>query len=336
MLPFAIIQEEKAIATWQDRASSWLRYCDATYDLPVEEQELVQLSPGNVVWTSAWICGRDVLLGRSVCKVRLSLQVLPEPEWIVALLPDKLRSSYVFNGYEARDRDLLVSTQRKGFITTSENRSGYAIALRRSRLKAACSALRGINVEESALNDAVISLSESQHQNLLKTLNFLMSHAFERPIGPARYGISQVVENDFYDTIARLLLPCVAGPTQSTHPPVKPLHVVAKAIAKDRDTMVPPSVADMCAAAGVGEAWLHKCFVELYGTSPMRHLLLRRLSKARERLLDQENPPPSVKDVAISLGFIEGGRFAQRYKSLFGELPSVTLRRTLSLTGRTE
>ena len=328
MSAFAIIQKRKAIATWQRRASSWLRYSDATYDLPVEEQELVQLSPGNVVWTAAWVCGRDVLVGRSVCKVRLSLQVLPEPEWIVALLPDKLRNSYFFNGCEAKDRDLLVSTRRSGFITTSQNRSGYAIALKRSRLMATCSALRGSNLEESDLTDAVISLSESQHQSLLTALSSLMNHSFENPIGAARYGLSEVVENDFYDRMARLLLPCLVAPMKSTRPLAKALHVAAKATALDQNAMVPPSIADMCAAAGVGEAWLHKCFVEVYGTSPARYLLLQRLSKSRERLLDRESPPLSVKDIAIPLGFIEGGRFAHRYKSLFGELPSETLRRT--------
>ena len=315
-------------AAWQGRAFSWLRYCDATHDLPVEEEKSVQLSSGNAVWSSLWACGRDALLGWSVCEARLSLQVLPEPEWIVALLPDKLRNSYSFNGYEAKDGDLLVSTQRSGFITTSQNRSGYAIALKRSRLMATCSALRGSNLEESDLTDAVISLSESQHQSLLTALSSLMNHSFENPIGAARYGLSEVVENDFYDRMARLLLPCLVAPMKSTRPLAKALHVAAKATAVDHDAMVPPSIADMCAAAGVGEAWLHKCFVEVYGTSPARYLLLRRLSKARERLLDRGNPPPSVKDVAIPLGFIEGGRFAQRYKSLFGERPSETLRRT--------
>jgi AraC-like DNA-binding protein len=313
---------------WQGRAFSWLRYRDATHDLPVEEEKSVQLSRGNAVWTSLWACGRDVLLGRSACQARLSLQVLPEPEWIVALLPDKLRNSYFFNGYEAKDGDLLVSTQRRGFITTSQNRSGYAIALKRARLMATCSALRGSNLEESDLTDAVISLNESQHQSLLTALSSLMNHSFENPIGAARYGLSEVVENDFYDRMAHLLLPCLVTPTQSTRPLAKALHVVAKAAAVDHNVMVPPSIADMCAAAGVGEAWLHKCFVEVYGTSPARYLLLRRLSKSRERLLDRENPPLSVKDIAIPLGFIEGGRFAQRYKSLFGELPSETLRRT--------
>ena len=81
---------------------------------------------------------------------------------------------------------------------------------------------------------------------------------------------------------------------------------------------------DMCLAAGVGRAWLHKCFVDLYGVSPMSYQRARRLRQARAMLLDEERPPRSIKDVSLSLGFINGGRFASDYSALFGERPSET------------
>jgi transcriptional regulator GlxA family with amidase domain len=39
------------------------------------------------------------------------------------------------------------------------------------------------------------------------------------------------------------------------------------------------------------------------------------------------NGPPSVTQVASDQGFMHFGRFSQYYRSLFGELPSDTLRR---------
>jgi methylphosphotriester-DNA--protein-cysteine methyltransferase len=89
----------------------------------------------------------------------------------------------------------------------------------------------------------------------------------------------------------------------------------------------PATLADLCAAGGVGKAWLHKCFVEVHGVSPMAYLRAQRLSVARERLLDRVDPPRSVKDVSFSLGFINGGRFAAAYAAIYGELPAATLAR---------
>ena len=59
----------------------------------------------------------------------------------------------------------------------------------------------------------------------------------------------------------------------------------------------------------------------------MLYLRAYRLSLARDRLLDPENAPRSVKDVSLSLGFTNGGRFAAEYKALFGEKPIETFAR---------
>jgi transcriptional regulator GlxA family with amidase domain len=92
--------------------------------------------------------------------------------------------------------------------------------------------------------------------------------------------------------------------------------------------MYSPNIADLCRAAGVGQTRLHRCFMEIYGTSPAHFIRMKRLSQCRERLLDREFAPPLVKDVALAFGFHEMGRFARYYRETFGELPSETLQRT--------
>jgi AraC-like DNA-binding protein len=322
------IGQEAYKPSWVKRAVTWQCHRQHTQSLPIAQQEEVQLSRGKASWISVWACGRDLLISRMVSTVRKVVRVVPNHEWIAVLISDNPKSEYVVNGHVAKERDLFVSTTGNGYSSIGENRSGFAIGLKRDRLTNTCAALCGVRCEESYLTDVVISLSSNEHSRLLGSLDSVLEHSFNQPVEKGRYRISAVLENDLYDQIARLLLPSLAGPRRPSMPATKALEVVARATAVAKEPDVPVSVADMCMAAGVGEAWLHKCFLEICGTSPARYLLLRRLFAARETLLDVENPPPSVKDVAISLGFREGGRFAQRYRVMFGEKPSETLQRT--------
>jgi len=54
-----------------------------------------------------------------------------------------------------------------------------------------------------------------------------------------------------------------------------------------------------------------------------------RLTQARRALLSAERG--TVTQIAMRFGFLELGRFAVDYRSTFGERPSETLRRSLSV-----
>jgi AraC-like DNA-binding protein len=95
----------------------------------------------------------------------------------------------------------------------------------------------------------------------------------------------------------------------------------------DANLTEPIGVEDVAAAIGVGVRSLQMSFKRVRGTSPHEIIMRRRLETARQMLLGAEEQNTTVTAVATSLGFFELGRFAQRYRQLFGEAPSMTLTR---------
>jgi len=83
---------------------------------------------------------------------------------------------------------------------------------------------------------------------------------------------------------------------------------------------------EICAALDVSAPTLRRCCEEHLGMSPMQYLGLRRMNLARQEL-QRPNSDTSVTATAMNFGFWHLGRFADEYRSLFGESPSATLAR---------
>jgi len=86
-------------------------------------------------------------------------------------------------------------------------------------------------------------------------------------------------------------------------------------------------VATMCVQLRVSPSTLENAFKTVTGVTPHTFFLRRRLNKARTILLREDCTQRKVTDVATELGFSELGRFAVRYREMFGETPSETLKR---------
>jgi len=84
----------------------------------------------------------------------------------------------------------------------------------------------------------------------------------------------------------------------------------------------------LCGAIGVPERTLRMCCTEIVGRSPTRYTKLRRLNLVRLMLMRSNPATTSIATIAKSYGFSEPGRFATAYRSIFGETPSATLRRS--------
>jgi AraC-like DNA-binding protein len=88
----------------------------------------------------------------------------------------------------------------------------------------------------------------------------------------------------------------------------------------------PPPIAHLSQLIGVSERGLRNAFNAVRGMSPKRFVIHDRLNHVRRALSDPGATGATVTDIATEHGFFELGRFAGRYKAVFGETPSATLR----------
>jgi len=90
----------------------------------------------------------------------------------------------------------------------------------------------------------------------------------------------------------------------------------------------PVPIAQLCTLLRVSPGTLENAFKSVTGVTPHAFFLRRRLNQARSVLLRGGPARRNVTEVANELGFSELGRFAVRYRQMFGESPSATLRRS--------
>ena len=89
----------------------------------------------------------------------------------------------------------------------------------------------------------------------------------------------------------------------------------------------PVYLAEICGVVGASERTLRTCCQERLGMGPIRYLWLRRMNLARRALVNADPALRTVTEIVTEHGFWELGRFSVEYRALFGESPSVSLRR---------
>jgi AraC-like DNA-binding protein len=88
----------------------------------------------------------------------------------------------------------------------------------------------------------------------------------------------------------------------------------------------PSHMLEVSEKIGVSGRTLRLACQEQLGMSPGQYVTLRRMQAAR-RVLQKADPAVTrVTDVATEHGFWELGRFAVKYRHIFGEMPSATLK----------
>lgn len=88
----------------------------------------------------------------------------------------------------------------------------------------------------------------------------------------------------------------------------------------------PIGMSDVAAACDCSRTKLFLAFQRERAWTPLQFLVRRRMERARRRLL-APTPNITVTMVSLDCGYASVSRFAQEYRRLFGEMPSMTLNR---------
>ena len=93
--------------------------------------------------------------------------------------------------------------------------------------------------------------------------------------------------------------------------------------------MSPMSLADVCAYLDTSQASLYRVCQDYFGMGIIEMMMQVRLEESRRALLAHkalaDSTETTIRDIAIRYGFKHSGRYARRYFTSFGELPSQTL-----------
>ncbi len=126
--------------------------------------------------------------------------------------------------------------------------------------------------------------------------------------------------------------PFTPTPTRAARPRITRPQIVSRLEAfLEAHFDEPIHIAQLCDVTGVSERSLRNACHAVCGTSPKRYLTRRRMEAVRHALRTARPGEATVTRIATDHGFFELGRFAATYSSLFGELPSDTLRGGVSL-----
>jgi methylphosphotriester-DNA--protein-cysteine methyltransferase len=89
----------------------------------------------------------------------------------------------------------------------------------------------------------------------------------------------------------------------------------------------PMRLAELCAHCGVGMRTLEYGFRQFYDATPMGFIKSQRPTRTRTALAHADARLTSISATARRVGFTHMGQYAQDYRSLFDESPTMTLRR---------
>lgn len=313
--------------------NSLRRFNDHVRDFPVRENEFVQLGRGQLVLMNSVAYGKTAIAFSVKCAAHSSWTTLADPEWIAFMAPVSWRGDYQINGFIARPNEIFYLDGKVEYHSVGEQRNVVFLAMRRDRLAAELSALHGGLQVGLPDGHRKIGPSKPASGRLRALVYGALYSTHNSSMSASQSVMHPAVEADLITRTAQWLYADV--PWYSEQAPRQSRTIDHVRAAREMFEAIAPetlSVPLLCKAAGVRETQLHEAFLEIYGIAPWKYVKRRRLTAMREAFSNAQNPPRSVKEIALTYGFLSSGKAAKEYLALFGELPSETLRNTKKLS----
>lgn len=259
------------------------------------------------------------------------VRVTPPPKRFgVVFLANPEQAHPVQNGIELSSRDVLIYPPGQVAHFWSQGASRIAM-MSLGEADAANAGFVATGRDLAAPRDVQVARPAPVSLDRLRALHRTASRLAETdPTAFTKPALVMSLEHD----LTCALMACVASgdPTETARRRVAHSRVIARfeefLEARRREPVYLPEI---CSAIGASERTLRSCCHERFGIGPIRYLWLRRMHLARSALLAADPACTTVTEVATGHGFWELGRFSTEYRRLFGEPPSLSLRRASSL-----
>jgi len=168
----------------------------------------------------------------------------------------------------------------------------------------------------------VFSLASPAGRRLFRTLSALWGEVLRAPL-PTEARLD--FEDTLAEALAQTLLPVEDGSVGGIKNGKQLLDRAKTYI--DAHLGDHLAVPDIARAARTSNRTLHRVFLHEEGLTPMEFVTRERLNATRRALFAADSEAITVANVAFAHGFYHPGRFSRQYHAVFGERPSVTLRR---------
>ncbi len=294
--------------------------------LPVSESALVQLGSGELGLKSIDARGQNAFIVRFRTIAQSIWTMVPENEWVGFLIPLSWDGDYLLNGMSATTSTVFQLDGAGDYDTVTKRRDTITVGVRRAVMSRTISHLIGRQYWVEGTHHQMLHVPQHHRSKLISACCASINCASSIKSEHGYFQMNNTNENGLISAVANWMIELNDLNVRSTFERRTGRTIVSMALEKIRQTEASElSVADLCSLVGVQKSRLHEAFIETCGVSPGQYLYKRRLNSVREKLLASSDKTHSVKGIAIQYGFFSSGQFARAYRSLFGELPGVTL-----------
>ncbi len=326
-------QASNLIETLRSGAADGLRTISSlrqqSRDLPVREGGITFLGKKPPAMNAFKLAGRSTVITRMHVPQTYTAYNVPDPDWITLHIPLSWDEDYFFDGEQVRVGDAFLTNSPNGYVTRGENRDAITLGPKRDALEAVMRAMCGGCDSSFEFRASVIRPSPILLRSIVAQIHTAIAEEVSQGARHELHFLHEVAERDFLDVLAMEFRTALRAHSKDSGLRRRAVDVVAEArqltLANSNSV---PSLSEICAVTRVGQTRLFECFQEVHGLAPYKCLMAFRLCAAYERLTDKDNPPQSVKQVAMDTGYLKAGRFAQCFFEQFGERPSEVLKRT--------